>query len=186
MDTLSKKPGIIILASLFTTTAIVLGYVALGFWPAFIFTFGYLGGLIIWLLAPMKALFKQIAIAYFLTLALFVVHKIEERERDFFPALSEITGVPMPDATSLPAILLYSIASVWLLIPLLLWKKLSFGYYLAWTFFASMGITELAHFVFPLFRDQPYGYFPGMWSVIPLAPVAWYGMWCLFTKTSKN
>lgn len=57
-----------------------------------------------------------------------------------------------------------------------------FGYFLAWTFFASMGITELAHFVLPFLTDKPYGYFPGMYSVIVLAPVAWWGMY----KLSKN
>jgi hypothetical protein len=50
------------------------------------------------------------------------------------------------------------------------------GYYLAWTFFASLGITELAHFVLPLFSEQPYGYFPGMATVVLLAPSAWWGM----------
>ncbi|MGG7034944.1 MAG: hypothetical protein ACI7YS_07085 [Flavobacterium sp.] len=178
-----KKPVVILLAILFTISAITIGYIALGFWPAFIFTFGYLGGLIIWLFMPMKVSFKQIAAGYFVTLALFVVHKFEEREYGFFPALSEITGVPVPEASSLPAILLYIIAAIWLFIPLFIWKRYAFGYYLAWTFFASMGITELAHFVFPLFRNQPYGYFPGMWSVIGLAPAAWFGMWCLSTKT---
>lgn len=181
-----KNNVIIILATLFTVCAIALGYIALGFWPAFIFTFGYLGGLIIWLLMPMQTSFKQIAVAYFITLSFFVVHKIEEREKDFFPALSELTGVPVPDATSAPAIALYALASFWLLIPLLVWKRFQLGYYLAWTFFASMGITELAHFVFPLFKDEPYGYFPGMWSVIVLAPAAWYGMSRLSKKHNTS
>ncbi|MCU0423760.1 MAG: hypothetical protein MUC81_13215 [Bacteroidia bacterium] len=79
-----KEPTTIILAMAFTAIAVILGYSALGIWPAFIFTFGYLGGLIIWLFTPMRATFKQIGIPYFLTLALFIVHKIEERERDFF------------------------------------------------------------------------------------------------------
>jgi hypothetical protein len=74
-------------------------------------------------------------------------------------------GVPVPDVTSLPAILLYGIAGICLLIPLLVWKQHAFGYYLAWTFFAAMGITELAHFIFSLFKEQPYCYFPGMWRL---------------------
>lgn len=182
MPIFPKRSATIIVAILFSITAIYLGYAALGIVPAFIFTFGYVGGLLIWLFATNEVPFRRIALPYFVTLALFVVHKIEERERDFFPALSELTGVPVPDATSWQAILLYAIARVWLLIPLLIWKRYKFGYYLAWTFFASMGIVELAHFVFPLFRDQPYGYFPGMWSVIGLAPAAWWGMY----KLGKN
>lgn len=174
-----KRLVTIIVATLFTITAILLGYIALGILPAFIFTFGYLGGLLIWLFATNETSFKRIALPYFVTLCLFIVHKIEEREKDFFPALSELTGVPVPNVTSWQAISLLAIASAWLLIPFLIWKRYMFGYYLAWTFFASMGITELAHFAFPLLRDQPYGYFPGMWSVIPLAPAAWWGMYKL-------
>lgn len=182
MPIFPKRFATIIVATLFSITAVFLGYAALGIVPAFIFTFGYVGGLLIWLFADNEVSFKRIALPYFVTLALFVVHKIEEREKDFFPALSELTGVPVPDATSWQAILLYAIACVWLLIPLLVWKQYMFGYYLAWTFFASMGIVELAHFAFPLFREQPYGYFPGMWSVIGLAPAAWWGMYKLGKK----
>lgn len=54
-----------------------------------------------------------------------------------------------------------------------------FGYYLGWTFFVSTGITELAYFVLPLLTDEPYGYFPGMASVLLLAPLGWWGMWRL-------
>lgn len=37
-----------------------------------------------------------------------------------------------------------------------------------------MGVIELAHFVFPLFGGRPYGYFPGIMSVVPLARAAWW------------
>jgi len=37
-------------------------------------------------------------------------------------------------------------------------------------FYTAMGITELAHFFFPFFSAEPYGYFPGMASVVILAP----------------
>jgi len=47
---------------------------------------------------------------------------------------------------------------------------------MAWSLFASMGITELAHFFLPFMTTDPYGYFPGMASVIVLAPLAWWGM----------
>ncbi len=57
-------------------------------------------------------------------------------------------------------------------------------YYLAWTFFTSMGVIELAHFIFPFFTPEPYGYFPGMVTVVPLAPVAWFGMWRLLSQRS--
>ena len=91
--------------------------------------------------------------------------------------LSMITGNPVPEISS-PALILLVLASVggWLLVPFLVKRGYSFGYYLAWTFFSAMGITELAHFVFPLLLDKPYGYFPGMVSVLILAPTAWLGM----------
>jgi hypothetical protein len=177
-----KNTFTICVAVIFTATAITLGYIALGIVPAFIFTFGYLGGLVIWLCTNTKVSFRHIAWPYVITLACFVLHKIEERKMGFFPALSELTGVPVPEATSVPAILLYTIAVVWLVIPILVWKRYEFGYFLTWTFFASMGITELAHFVFPFFTGNAYGYFPGMWSVIILAPAAWWGMYKLLKK----
>ena len=95
---------------------------------------------------------------------------------NFFSELSKITGVPVPDTDSVGVYLLYTAAGAWLLIPLLVSRGYEFGYYLAWTFFTSMGVIELAHFVFPFFTDKSYGYFPGMASVVVLAPAAWWGM----------
>lgn len=183
----NNKPRLtIVIAIAFTATAIALGYLSLGIVAAFLFTFGYLGGLIVWLFSNSFSSFRQIATAYFITLAFFILHKIEERKMDFFPALSDITGVPVPDATSPIALSLYGIALFWLAIPFLIARQSLLGYFLAWTFFCSMGITELAHFILPLFWDKPYGYFPGMWSVIGLAPAAWCGMWCLVKRKSEN
>jgi hypothetical protein len=89
-----------------------------------------------------------------------------------------MTGTVKPQILSIPIILLLVVSvGAWVAAPVLSAKKHPLGAYLVWTFFASMAITELAHFVFPLFRDQPYGYFPGMLSVLILAPVAWYGIW---------
>lgn len=39
-----------------------------------------------------------------------------------------------------------------------------------------MGITELAHFLFPFLTGGSYGSIPGMAIVLALAPVAWWGM----------
>ena len=63
---------------------------------------------------------------------------------------------------------------------------IQFGNYLTWTFFTAMGVTELAHFIFPFFTKEPYGYFPGMASVFFLAPVAWWGIYRLSRKTSNH
>ncbi len=95
---------------------------------------------------------------------------------DFFPALSKITGVPMPDTSSPMVFALYALSGAWLLIPYLMKRGREFGWFLAWTFFTSMGVIELAHFAFPLFTGSPYGYFPGMATVVPLVPAAWWGL----------
>ena len=173
-------------ASMMTMAAVVLGYVALGAMPMFLFAFGFCGGLVWWLLVPSRATFASIKVPYFLTLALFAVHKWEERVSGFFPALSQITGVPLPSTDSSLVVALYSLAAAWLLVPYLLRRGHELGYYLVSTFFMSMGTTELAHFAFPLLVDRPYAYFPGMFSVIPLAPAAWWGLWRLWCSRTKS
>lgn len=177
-----RKYPVVISALLFTLAILALGYVMLGLLPMFLFAFGFLGGFILWILIPTNAPFAAIKVPYFLTLGFFVLHKLEERYLDFFPALSQITGVPVPDTGSILVFVLYAAAAAWLLIPFLLKRGYAFGYYLAWTFFTSMGVIELAHFFFPFFLEWPYGYFPGMASVILLAPVAWWGMYRLASK----
>ncbi|CAG0983538.1 MAG: hypothetical protein F9K19_21190 [Rhizobiaceae bacterium] len=180
MDRTNRRSfSVIALAAMFTAAVVALGYVLLGFIPMVLFALGFVGGLLFWILTPTEVPFAVIRVPYFLGLALFVLHKLEERYLDFFPALSRLTGVPVPEGGSSLAMLLYAFAGMWLLIPWLVGRGLAFGYFLAWTFFASMGITELAHFAFPVFTGGPYGYFPGMASVLPLAPIAWWGMWRL-------
>lgn len=183
-NVVEKKPGHIVVSGLFSGMIIPISYHALGLWPTVIIALGYVLGLILWLITSIKVTLRQIIIPFLVTLVFFILHKVEERECDFFPELSKLTGTPVPDPSSWPAILLYASAMFWLLIPFLIWKQQPLGYFLIWTFFTSMGISELAHFVFPLFRDQPYGYFPGMWSVILLAPAAWWGIYKL-TRTYK-
>jgi hypothetical protein len=114
-------------------------------------------------------------------LAFLLVHKVEENVTQFFEVVSKtITGDPVPEITALLVIALLVLpVGMWLATPFLIKRGYDFGYYLGWTFFASMGITELAHFGLPLLTNEPYGYFPGMASVFVLAPLAWWGMWRL-------
>ncbi|HWK55768.1 MAG TPA: hypothetical protein VNQ80_00440 [Parapedobacter sp.] len=67
----------------------------------------------------------------------------------------------------------------WLAVPTLIKCGREIGYYSIWTLFVSMGVAELAHFVFPFLTDEPYGYFPGMLSVVVLAPLGWWGIYRL-------
>lgn len=173
-----KTPKDIIFASLFTITVPAIGYISFGVVPALLFLIGYFGGLVCWLIVPSTETFKSIKWIYWLTFLLFFVHRVEEKVSGFFDELARMTGVPIPEIVSAPIILLVLISvGAWIIGPWLASKGSAFGSYLVWTFFASMGITELAHFILPFFRDEAYGYFPGMLSVVALAPVAWYGIY---------
>lgn len=161
-------------------------YVSLGAIVAMVFASGYLGGFLLWIcFSAQQPTFDVIRKPFWATWAAFIfLHKIEENRFKFFEVVSQITGVSVPEIGSLPLTMLLLLGVVpWLLIPYFFKRNHPLGTYFAWTFFASMGITELAHFVvFPFFVDGPYGYFPGMGSVVVLAPVAWWGMW----KLSRN
>lgn len=176
---MKRDPRTILFALLFTIAVTVLGCILLGTIVMFLFGFGFIGGFLLWLLVPAAPTFAAIKIPYLITLGFFAAHKFEERHFDFFPALSKITGIPAPESGSPLAVLLYAFAAFWLLIPYLIGRRIQFGYFLAWTFFASMGITELAHFAFPFFNPEGFGYFPGIVSAALLVPAAWLGLWRL-------
>lgn len=182
MDAPNKpRLGTIAVAVTLSVLAVASGYFALGGLAASIFAVGYVGGLVLWLSVPGPVVYRRFRAPYWLTLAAFVLlHKPEERYAQFFDVLAQISGTAIPESTD-PAVLLMLATGFlpWLLIPWLAGQGRDFGRYLAWTFFASMGLSELAHFVLPLFLAQPYGYFPGMLSVVILAPLAWWGLWRL-------
>lgn len=177
-----KRPApVVMLACLFTLAVPAVGYLSFGIVPALLFFSGYYAGFVLWLLAPGDAPLSAYKTTYIATFALLIVHRIEERVSGFFPTLAQITNVPVPDLAS-PAIILLLLLSVvaWLGGPFLANRGSQFGNYLVWTFFASMGVTELAHFVLPFFTPDPFHYFPGAASVFLLAPAAWFGMWLLW------
>lgn len=175
---------------LITFTAVwvipILGYLNIGLIPAIIFLVGFLGGFIMWLIFPMNASWKSVRIPYLLTLFLFVIHRIDEQVSGFFVELTKITGVEYPDTVTVEGVLITVFSLLWFLSPLLIRKRIAFGYYGAWSLFMAMGVSELAHFIFPFFTDEPYGYFPGMITVIPLAPVAWWGMYRLIKANNTK
>lgn len=177
-----KNVTLVVLALAFSFLVPLLGYFYLGLLYALLFFIGYLGGFILWMTTPVHASWSSIRLPFWLTLLAFLLlHKVEENRMAFFETVSsKITGTPMPEAT-LPLLLSLLIIPVgaWLAVPLLLQRDHEFGRYLAWTFFASMGLTELAHFIMPVLAGEPYGYFPGMASVFILAPLGWWGMWRL-------
>jgi len=174
---MKKNPTSIAAALLITILVPGLGLVALGTLPALLFSIGFLGGFLFWLCLPANASFCEIRRLYWLLFALFILHRVEEKYFGFFARLAKMTGVATPEVLS-PVVLLLVGLSVggWLLGPVLYARASEFGKYLVWTFLASMGISELAHFGFPLLEGTPYNYFPGMATTLVLAPLAWYTM----------
>lgn len=162
---------------LLTTAVVALSWTLLGPIPGLTIATGYVGGLGLWLWCGRRPInFASIRIPFWLTLGLFLAHKVEERTMDFFPALEQVTGYPVLQEITLAGFALYLLASAWLLAPVLMKRHKAFGAFLAWSFFCSMGVAELTHFLFPLLRSQPYGYFPGMATVVLLAPAGWWGL----------
>lgn len=180
---LVKKPPLLITFALLFSLAIpTLGYIYLGTLYALLFLLGYGGGFVLWTLFSAKAPYASIKVPFWATfMAFLLLHKVEENVTGFFEVVSEkVTGDPVPDVTPLLTVALLVLpVGTWLATPFFIKRGYDFGYYLGWTFFVSMGVTELAHFVLPLLTNEPYGYFPGMASVLVLAPLAWWGMWRL-------
>jgi len=87
-NTIVVKAG----AFLFTAAILALGYIAFGFWTAFIFTFGFFGGFLIWIFTSHQVPFQKFKLAYWLTLGFFLLHRVEEKVMGFFAKLAAITG----------------------------------------------------------------------------------------------
>ncbi|MDO3635352.1 HXXEE domain-containing protein [Mycolicibacterium arseniciresistens] len=165
-------------ALLVSTVTLLLGYIGFGVVTMLVFTAGFIGGLVLWLVLPARGTWSDIKLPFVSCLVLFLLHRVEEKQFGFFAYLADVTGVPTPNVASFAVLALVGLSvGAWLLVPLLMKRANPLGRYLAWTFFASMGVTELAHFlVFPWLNDSTTSYVPGMWTVVVLAPVAWWGM----------
>lgn len=174
----ARPPAAVGLAIAYTAAVLGIGYAAFGLVTMLVFTAGFLGGLVLWLLLSTRGTWASIRGPFWLTVLLFLAHRVEEKQFGFFAMLSSVTGVPTPAVAS-PVVIGLVLLSVggWLLVPWLMKLGKPLGDYFAWTFFASMGITELAHWaVFPFLQGPGVHAVPGMWSVLFLAPAAWFGM----------
>lgn len=183
---MKKQLSTIFFALLFSLLIPVFGYFYTGWLIALLFLIGYFAGFFLWLFIPAKVPYASIRAPYRATLLVFILlHKVEENRMKFFEVVGDkITGIPVPEVTPLLVIsLLILPIGAWLLVPYLVKRSYDIGYYLAWTFFTSTGLIELAHFVvFPFLTGEPYGYFPGMITALPLAALGWWGMWRLSKK----
>lgn len=183
-----RSKTVVIAAFLYTAFTLWLGYKAFGFFTSLIFSSGFLGGFALWYLFDSTAPYEKLKGPYYTCLLLFLIHRIEEKYAGFFSFLSEVTNIPTPEIMSWQVIGLVVISvGSWLSIPFLLSRGKDFGYYFVWTFFAAMGITELAHWiVFPFFAKDLWQYVPGMISVLILAPSAWLGMHRLISDRKRR
>lgn len=175
---MKRSPATFAAGLLVTLIILALGYASFGIWTMLIFSSGFGVGYLLWLGFPHQPDFARIKWPFLVAFILFIVHRVEEYQTNFFSALAQLTGTPTPDIGSWQVVALVSLSvGGWVAMPFLVIHRFALGYYLAWTAFAAMGVTELAHFlIFPFLRGGGYTYFPGMASVIVLAPVAWWGM----------
>lgn len=178
---LSKPFELVFLALAFSLFVPLLGLVYLGPFYAALFLLGYLGGFAFWMVVRSRAPWRAIHLQYWLTACAFVAHKVEENRMRLFEAVArQITGSALPEVSfGMILALLVIPLGAWLAIPLLVRRDHEIGRFLAWTFFASMALTEAAHFAMPALAQEPYGYFPGMMSALLLVPLGFWGMWRL-------
>jgi len=173
----TKSPASIVLALAFTLAMVALGYLTVGIAVALPFAVGFSSGFVLWLTRPLTASFRTIKGPYIAGLIAYVIHRAEEEIAAFVPALEEL-GADMAVSVTHPwSLTLVALSLIWFLSPLLIKRGIAFGHYAAWTIFTSFGILELAHFVFPFFTPEPYGYFPGMWTAPLIVATGWWGLW---------
>jgi len=108
---------------------------------------------------------------YLLTLALFLLHVLEEHEFDFAGRIAHAAHVSWSRHDFLLVIVLVGPA-LWIVGAVGLRRRHPLGNYLAWFIFAGMILGEPAHLlVFPLLEGGRYHYFPGMWTaLLPMVP----------------
>lgn len=92
--------GNIAIAFTVTTGTLGLGYLAFGSLTALVFTAGFAGGFVLWLLFRSRVNWSRIQIPYWLVLALFALHRFEKSRSRFFKHLADISGAPTPPLTS--------------------------------------------------------------------------------------
>ncbi len=160
----------------FSAAMVAFAYLWAGWVTAIVFSAGFVTGWVLWLARRSPANFAAIKLPYLVSLAAYVVHRIDEELSGFVPAIEQLTGAEPVDVTSPLSIVLVVFSVAWMLSPVLIRRGHPLGYYGAWTLFAGFGILEVAHFVFPLLTDDPYGYFPGMWTAPLIIAAGWWGL----------
>lgn len=119
---------------------------------------------------------------YLLTLALFMLHVLEEHQFDFAGRIARLVHVQWSQHDFLLVIVLIGPA-IWIAGAIGLYRRHPLGNYLAWFIFIGMILGEPVHLlVFPFLEGGRYHYFPGMWSaLLPMVPAV-FGATRVFTE----
>lgn len=158
----------------------VTGYRSFGVWPTTIFMVGYLPGFLLWLLSNNRVPWEDVKVPYLAAFTLYVLHLLEENLFAFHDMLSALTGVTSPGWTLSIVILMVFSIGIWVIAPFLIKRGHALGWFFAWTFFGAMGLSEMAHFVFPFLTGYGYEYHGGLVTAVFLVPAGWWGMWRLW------
>lgn len=169
------RQGLAKAAALISTTLLI-GVTALGI-PAVLFSIALLGGLAVWgattLRTPIDP--RRIIVPYLMTVALFVVHVLEEYLTHIEQLLSTISGYTITQSNFL--LLAAFFAPVfWVTGAALLLKGSQLGEYIASTFYFGMIAGESSHFIFPFLEDGHFHYASGMITALPLIACAAYAL----------
>ena len=105
------------------------------------------------------------------------LHVYEELTQGFPSAMRQtFHSATFSDATFLARIV-FAVPIIYMLAAIGLWFRRPFAEFLSYTLFFGPGLMEWAHYVLPLFRPEPYHYFPGMWTAwVPMIP-GLTGLW---------
>lgn len=87
-----QLPPLVVAGAVAVTAATLgLGYWAFGLLTMFIVTAGFVGGLLLWLMWPTGGGWADVRVPYWVALALFVAHRVEEKQMAFFDFLATVT-----------------------------------------------------------------------------------------------
>jgi deazaflavin-dependent oxidoreductase (nitroreductase family) len=114
----------------------------------------------------------SLVVPYLVAVIFFKVHVGEEYLSEIWEGFSRI-GQPMTERT------FFLVAAViapifWLTGLILLYLRTEIGNWMAWVFIIAMAIVESSHFLYPFMDTGHFGYFPGLYTCLPVVAAGWF------------
>lgn len=164
--------GSVWLPSVFVATFVLTSASVLGWLVALVIGTAQVLALIFWILKARFWLAGRRMIPFHLaTMAGLHLHVHEELTRGFAAAVRETFHTPQLTDGVFLNVIVFAVPILYLLAAIGLWFRRPFAEFLSYTLFFGPGFMEWTHYVFPLYRSGPYGYFPGMWTAwVPMLP----------------